>query len=98
MRHLHRLGFPFSSNFIVEMAMVGRRLPTVGLIALYSSSVIVVHAGRFVRPLYSSSYAVFQRSLSVSLRVCIWSNVGTSRLERVAADTWRAMDSVKMDD
>ena len=98
MRHLHRLGFPFSSNFIVEMAMVGRRLPTVGLIALYSSSVIVVHAGRFVKPSYSSSYAVFHSSLSLSWRVCIWSKVGTSRLERVAADTWRAMDSLNMDD
>mgnify|MGYP003326720004 CR=1 FL=1 len=55
MRHFARFGSPFSSYLMVEIAMVGRAEPTMWRILLYSSSLMVVQAGRSLRPKYSSS-------------------------------------------
>ena len=59
---------------------------------------MVFHAGRLANPSYSLSYALFYTSLSLSLSECILSSVGTSRFDRVAADTCRATDSVKTEE
>ena len=54
-RYLQRLGSPFLSLFNVEIAIVGSAGPVTFLSVLYSFSVIISKAGKFLRPSYSSS-------------------------------------------
>ena len=49
-RHSAREGLPFSLYLMVDVDMVGRAVPTVGRVRLYSVCVIVVQVGRSFRP------------------------------------------------
>ena len=88
--HLQRFGLPFSSYLIVDIAMVGRALPTEGRSSWYCCSVMCVHVGKSSNPKYSSSYDCFHNFLSWSSNLCICRSVGASRFLSEAADTCRA--------
>ena len=97
MRYLARHGAPFSSRLIVEIAIDGRALPTMGRRTWYSCSEMYSHVCVLsCKPRYSSMYAWSQITLSDAMSVlCDLRFRRGARWWRLEADTWRANDGLE---